>query len=76
MRQFGSDAEYWDERQCAVERAASGRWTLKLVGPTTNQTLLNGRALTVPRELKAGDVIAAGNEAKGIAKLPLTVGAG
>jgi hypothetical protein len=31
-----------------VERGASGRWTLKLVGPTTNQTLLNGRAVTVP----------------------------
>ena len=76
MRQFGADAEYWDDRQCVVERGAGGRWTLKLAGPTTNQTLVNGRAVTVPRDLREGDVIAVGNESKGVAKLPLTVGAG
>ncbi|MDB5662332.1 MAG: hypothetical protein JWM38_1796 [Sphingomonas bacterium] len=76
MRQFGSDAEYWDDRQCVIERSAAGHWTLKGVGATTNQTLVNGRALTGARVLSHGDLIAVGNEAKGVAKLPLTVRAG
>ncbi|HEX8308084.1 MAG TPA: protein kinase [Allosphingosinicella sp.] len=73
MRQFGPEAEYWDERQCVVERSASGQWTVRPAGPTTNQTLVNGRALTAAHPLKSGDRIAVGNEAKGIAKLALTV---
>jgi pSer/pThr/pTyr-binding forkhead associated (FHA) protein len=43
------------------------------VGPTTNETLVNGRALTSPRTLNQGDVIAVGREAKKVAKLPLTL---
>ncbi|HYW16333.1 MAG TPA: protein kinase [Allosphingosinicella sp.] len=73
MRQFGADAEYWDERQCVLERSASGQWTLRPAGATTNQTLVNGRALTGAHPLKAGDQIAVGNEAKKVAKLALTV---
>ncbi|HEX9946723.1 MAG TPA: protein kinase [Allosphingosinicella sp.] len=73
MRQFGAEAEYWDERQCVLERTASGQWTLKPAGATTNQTLVNGRALAGAHSLRAGDQIAVGSEAKKIAKLPLTV---
>lgn len=73
MRQFGADAEFWDDRQCVIERGATGQWMLTPAGKTTNQTLVNGRALTAPRVLSPGDVIAVGNEAKGVAKLPLTV---
>jgi serine/threonine protein kinase len=73
MRQFGPEAEYWDERQCVLERSASGQWTVRPVGATTNQTLVNGRALSGAQPLKAGDRIAVGNEAKGVAKLPLVV---
>jgi serine/threonine protein kinase len=73
MRQFGPEAEYWDERQCVLERGASGQWVVRPAGTTTNQTLLNGRALTGTHPLKAGDRIAVGNEAKGVAKLPLVV---
>jgi serine/threonine protein kinase len=76
MRQFGPDAEFWDHRQCVIERAADGRWTLVPAGPTTNETLVNGRALTRASTLSPGDRIAVGREAKGIAKLPLTVIAG
>jgi hypothetical protein len=43
------------------------------VGPTINETLVNGRALTEARVLSQGDLIAVGREAKGVAKLPLTV---
>jgi hypothetical protein len=73
MRQFGADAEYWDERQCVIERGAAGRWTLRPAGGTTNQTLVNGRALTGTHALRSGDQIAVGNEAKKVAKLPLVV---
>lgn len=73
VRQFGEEAEFWDERQCVLERAAGGQWTVRPSGPTTNQTLVNGRALTAPHPLKAGDQIAVGNEARKLAKLPLTV---
>jgi len=73
MRQFGADAEFWDERQCVIERNASGHWIAMPVATALNQTLVNGRALTVSRSLSQGDLIAVGNEAKGIAKLPLAV---
>jgi serine/threonine protein kinase len=73
LRQFGTDAAYWDDHQCQIERNASGQWTLKPVGATTNQTLVNGHALTGPRVLNQGDLIAVGNETKGVSKLPLTV---
>jgi serine/threonine protein kinase len=73
MRQFGVDAEFWDERQCVIERSASGQWTVTPVPAATNQTLVNGRALSASRVLNPGDLIAVGNEAKGIAKLPLNV---
>jgi len=46
---------------------------VKPTGKTTNQTLVNGRALTGPHPLRAGDQIAVGNEAKKVAKLPLIV---
>ncbi|WP_324808415.1 protein kinase [Sphingomonas sp. LY29] len=73
MRQFGDEAEFWDERQCVLERGAGGQWSVKPAGPTTNQTLVNGRALTGPQLLQGGDQIAVGNEAKKVAKLPLIV---
>jgi hypothetical protein len=40
---------------------------------TTNETLVNGDALTAPRALRQGDLIAVGRQAKGIIKMPLTV---
>jgi serine/threonine protein kinase len=73
VRQFGPDAEFWDNRQCVLERRGDRQWTLAPVGPTANETLVNGRGLSVPHTLSQGDVIAVGREAKGISKLPLTV---
>ena len=52
-------------------RLIHGRQVVPVVG-TTNETLLNGAAITSPQPLREGDVIAVGREAKGIAKLPLT----
>jgi serine/threonine protein kinase len=73
VRQFGADAEFWDEGQCVLERGTGGQWYVRPGTAATNQTLLNGRALTAPQPLRAGDQIAVGNETKKIAKLPLTV---
>ncbi|MFC7738893.1 serine/threonine protein kinase [Roseomonas sp. GCM10028921] len=73
MRQFGPEAEFWDNRQCVIERGPAGQWVLAPVNATTNETLVNGRAVTSPRPLNQGDVIAVGREAKGVAKLPLTL---
>jgi hypothetical protein len=76
MRQFGPDAEFWDERQCVLERNAAGQWVVSPGRATTNQTLVNNRALVSSQPIREGDQIAVGNEARKIAKLPLTVRAG
>ena len=76
LRRFGADAEFWDDRQCTVERAADGQWIVTPAPGTVNETLLNGAPLTTPRPLSDGDVLAAGRSAKGISKLPLTARAG
>jgi pyruvate/2-oxoglutarate dehydrogenase complex dihydrolipoamide acyltransferase (E2) component len=72
-RQFGADAEFWDARQCVLERLPSRQWQVAPLPGTTNETLVNGQALTAPRALRDGDVLAVGRQAKGVVKLPLTV---
>ena len=74
-RQFGSDAEFWDERQCVLERMPDQRWQIIPVAGTANETLLNGEVLATPQPLHEGDVIAVGRKATGIVKLPITVNA-
>ena len=74
-RQFGSDAEFWDERQCVLERRPDQRWQVLPVPGTANETLLNGEVLAAPQPLHEGDVIAVGRKATGVIKLPLTVSA-
>jgi hypothetical protein len=76
LRRFGADAEFWDDRQCIVERRADGQWIVTPAPGTVNETLLNGAPLNTPRPLSDGDVLAAGRSAKGISKLPLTARAG
>lgn len=73
VRQFGEDFAVWDAEQAIVERGPDGGWLLSPRPGTTNETLLNGAAVTAPQPLREGDVIAVGREAKGIARLPLTV---
>ena len=72
LRRFGPDAEFWDDKQCTLERRPDGQWIVTPGPATVNETLLNGAPLTTPRPLKEGDVLAAGRSAKGISKLPLT----
>jgi hypothetical protein len=56
-----------------IERNSAREWILSPDPAATNETLLNGETLTRPRALRQGDRIAVGRQAKGIAKLPLTV---
>jgi hypothetical protein len=76
LRRFGPDAEFWDDKQCVVERRPDGQWIVSPTPGTVNETLLNGAPLTAPRPLNEGDVLAAGRSVKGISKLPLTARAG
>jgi serine/threonine protein kinase len=72
VRQLGPDGEFWDNRQCVLERRPGGQWVVSPVAGSTNETLVNGETLTAPRALRQGDVIAVGRQAKGVIKLPLT----
>ena len=76
VRRFGADAEFWDDKQCTIERRPDGQWIVTPAPGTVNETLINGAALTTPRALSDGDVLAAGRGAKAITKLPLTARVG
>lgn len=70
-RQFGADGEFWDNRQCILDRSTARQWIVSPVVGTTNETLVNGKTLTAPHALSDGDQIAVGRQAKGVIKLPL-----
>jgi len=76
VRQFGDESNVWDTEQCVLERTPEGAWQIVPREGTTNETLLNGEAITSARPLHDGDVIAVGRVEKGIVKLPLTARAG
>jgi hypothetical protein len=72
VRQFGPDGEFWDNRQCVLERRAGGQWVVTPIAATTNETLVNGKTLTAPHALCDGDLIAVGRQEKGVVKMSLT----
>ncbi|HEX8210432.1 MAG TPA: FHA domain-containing protein [Longimicrobium sp.] len=72
VRRFGEESNVWDTEQCVLERGPDGAWQIVPGEGTTNETLLNGEAITSPRPLHDGDVIAVGRVEKGIVRLPLT----
>jgi len=72
VRQFGPDGEFWDDRQCVLDRRAGRQWVVAPVNGTTNETLVNGEALMAPRVLRDNDRIAVGRQLKGVIKMPLT----
>ena len=73
VRQFGPDGEFWDNRQCVIERNSGRQWVVSPIRGTTNETLVNGETLVAPRALRHGDLIAVGRQAKGVSKMPLAV---
>lgn len=72
LRQLGPDGEFWDNRQCVVERRDGKQWSIAPVAGTANETLVNGKTLVAAQLLRQGDQIAVGRQAKGVMKLPLT----
>jgi hypothetical protein len=72
-RPLGEDARFFAVEQFVVERTDDGTWLVSPDATATNQTILNGKALTAPEKLNEGDELGVGNEAKGIVKLPLSV---
>jgi len=72
VRQLGAEGEYWDTRQCVLERGARRQWVVSPITGSVNDTLVNGKTLSGPRALVQGDVIAVGRQDKGVLKLPLT----
>ena len=68
------DYKYLNLRQFKLFRdPESSVWMIAHAVEATNETMLNGKALRVPCELKDGMRISVGNSAKKIEKLPLTV---
>ncbi len=72
VRQFGPDGEFWDSRQCVVERPDGRQWIISPVAGAANETLVNGKTLVASQPLRQGDQVAVGRQAKGVMKLPLT----
>jgi len=73
MEQLGPEAQFWDLRQCVLDRNSQDQWVLTPVANTVNETLLNGQAITGPILLREGDMIAVGRSAQGIIKMPFVV---
>ena len=74
LRPVSTEAEFWDDQQCALERNSRGEWILVPNVSAVNETLVNGKAISGASVLRDKDVIAVGRESKGVSKLPLTVG--
>ena len=72
VRQFGPDGEFWDSRQCVLERSGGRQWVISPVAGAANETLVNGKTLVAPQPLRQGDQVAVGRQAKGVMKMPLT----
>ena len=70
-RRFGPDGEFWDNKQCVIERRDGRQWVVSPVAGTANETLVNGKLLTASYGLRHGDLIAVGRAAKGVVKMPL-----
>ena len=54
VRQFGPDGEFWDDRQCVLERGAGRQWIVSPIAGTVNETLINGLTLTRSSCARAG----------------------
>jgi len=73
LRGFGDDSRYSDDLQFTLEMESPCNWMVVPRPTTTNETLLNGKAIMERTFIKDGDILAVGREAKGIVKLPLTI---
>ena len=76
-RPFGDESGFWTDPQFTCEPSPKENpeapWRIIPNTNATNETLLNGRTITAPQEVNAGDVLSVGRESKGVIKLPLLV---
>jgi len=76
-QKFSTDSRFWSNPQFTCEPPPKdedyGLWKVTPDPKATNATLLNGRAITSPQEVKDGDFLSVGNESKGVIKLPFLV---
>ena len=72
VQNIGDDSKFWSDIQFTVDRQIDGWYVIPSIN-ATNETLLNGRAITTPHHVSDGDIIAVGREDKGIIKTPLTI---
>ena len=69
----GDDAVFWaKDWQMRIE-LCDNEWILTPNPAATNQTMLDGAAVTAPRVLESGMIIGVGREEKAIIKTPLKV---
>jgi hypothetical protein len=73
LQVFGDDARFFSDTQFSLSCDESGKWSARHDAGAPNATMLNGQPLAEAEQLNDGDVLAVGNPAKGIIKLPLTV---
>ena len=65
-RRFGADARFVSDVQFFLDCGADGNWYLEPHVGTANETLLNGKKVSLPSPVMSGDIIAVGSETKGI----------
>jgi len=74
---FGDESGFWTDPQFTCEPPPKENpedpWRIIPNTNATNETLLNGRTITAPQAVNAGDVLSVGRESKGVIKLPLLV---
>ena len=72
-QKLGEDGIFWDKDwQFSLERRNQD-WVLIPNSAPTNDTLVDGVAVTTEMVLSDGILLSVGNQAKGIQKTPLTV---
>lgn len=72
LKNAGDDVKYYSNHQFTLTKMPGNKWSIS-PGNSTNQTIVNGKALTTTIPLVNGMKISVGNTAKSIEKLPLIV---
>jgi hypothetical protein len=73
LRQLGDDHKFYHSEQYTLAKDPEGFWQVVPDENAPNDTMYNGKKITETVRLEPGDQLAAGREAKGVIKLPLTV---
>mgnify|MGYP001414307788 CR=1 FL=1 len=72
-RKLGEDGQFWDKNLQFSLEPRNQDWVLVPNLSATNDTLVDGVAVTTEIVLSDGILLSVGNQAKGIQKIPLTV---